>query len=545
MKLNRIIKPLADEKGVMLVVGILLVAVLAILGTTALLNSTTDLKISGNYRSGEEVLYAAEAGAEYGVNRLRAALKVLNGSTSSVVPPTMSGFSFTTSGFLAKVGTETQKTVTKGDYAGLMAYCQNYTITSTAAKNNTNSRATVIYNMEDQLIPLFQFGIFYEQDLEMLPGANMTFSGGRIHSNSDMYMYSSATLTINTRVTAAGDIYHGRKDSTVSPGTNNVMIANSSGTLKGLNFDSSSSTWKEDATSTWGGTVKSEDHGITSLNMPLSTSSSNPIDILGTTDSSSLHAQSGLRIIDGTAYDKSGNVLDLTAGGTYTNPITVTSSDFTDQRESKVMSTVQVDVSVLASNPVAMAALNDPPTGCDSGILYVSSDNITNPAVRLINGSSLPTGGLSVATNNPLYIQGDYNTDNKAAAVFSDALTVLSNSWNDTNSASGISSRPATATTVNTAVVTGNVATAGSNYSGGVENLIRFLENWSGQTFTYGGSLACLWQSQQATTKWPGTGSVYNAPTRNWSYNISLSNLPPGTPRVRNLEKISWRQVTN
>ncbi|OPY91230.1 MAG: hypothetical protein A4E72_00215 [Syntrophus sp. PtaU1.Bin208] len=209
------------------------------------------------------------------------------------------------------------------------------------------------------------------------------------------------------------------------------------------------------------------------------------------------------------------------------------------------MSTVQVDVSVLASNPVAMAALADPPTGCDSGILYVSSDNITNPSVRLVNGSSLPTGGLSVATNNPLYIQGDYNTDNKAAAVFSDALTVLSNSWNDANSASGISSRTASATTVNAAVVTGNVATSGSNYSGGVENLIRFLENWSGKTFTYGGSLACLWESQQATTRWPGTGSVYNAPTRNWSYNINLNNLPPGTPRVRNLEKISWRQATN
>jgi len=359
-----------------------------------------------------------------------------------------------------------------------------------------------------------------------------------------MYMYSSATLTINTNVTAAGDIHHGRKDYTVSPGTNNVMIGNSSGTLVGLNFDSSSSTWKEDATSMWGGKVKTEDHGVKSLNMPLS-SSSDPISILGTTDSSSLYAQSGLRIVDGTAYDKSGNALDLTAGGTYTNPITVTSSDFTDKRESKTMSTVEVDIAVLASNPVAMAALNDPPTGCDSGILYVSSDNITNPAVRLVNGSTLPSGGLSVATDNPLYIKGDYNTANAPAAVFSDALTVLSNNWSDSNSASSIGSRTASATTVNAAVVTGNVATSGSNYSGGVENLIRFLENWSGQTFTYGGSLACLWQSQQATARWPGTGSIYNAPNRNWSYNINLSNLPPGTPRVRNLQRITWRQATN
>ena len=57
------------------------------------------------------------------------------------------------------------------------------------------------------------------------------------------------------------------------------------------------------------------------------------------------------------------------------------------------MGVVQVDIGVLRSNAVAMAALNDPPTGGEAGILYVSSTSahLTNPAVRLINGGTIPT----------------------------------------------------------------------------------------------------------------------------------------------------------
>ncbi|MCG6536509.1 MAG: pilus assembly PilX N-terminal domain-containing protein, partial [Syntrophales bacterium LBB04] len=176
-----------------LVVVILMMAVLTILGTTAMLATSTDLLIGSNYRMNEQALYAAESGAEYGLNRLRAALLVLNGSTSTVVPPTISGFTFENTGsFLALSGGVQQKTVT-GNFAGLTGFCQKYIITSAALQSNTNARATVVYELEDQLIPLFQFGIFFQNDLEMLPGANMSFTGGRIHSNNDIYMFPYGT----------------------------------------------------------------------------------------------------------------------------------------------------------------------------------------------------------------------------------------------------------------------------------------------------------------------------------------------------------------
>ena len=85
---------------------------------------------------------------------------------------------------------------------------------------------------------------------------------------------------------------------------------------------------------------------------------------------------------------------------------------------------------------------------------------------------------------------------------------------------------------MNTAVMSGNRNTAGSQYSGGLENFMRFLENWSNVTYNYNGSLVCLWQSNQVQGAWPGTG-VYNPPKRNWSFSMAVNDLPPGTPRVR------------
>jgi hypothetical protein len=198
--------PESSEKGITLVIVILMVAVFAVLASTAMLATSTDLQISGNYRMSDQALYAAEAGAEYGLNRLRAALLVLGGSTSSVIPPTVSGFTFeNTASFLAPSGGVVQKTVT-GNFAGLTGFCQKYILRSAVLKNNTNVRAAVVYELEDQLIPLFQFGIFYQNRLEINPGADMTFTGGRIHSNTAINMrpYSGKTLSVDSIVTSAG-----------------------------------------------------------------------------------------------------------------------------------------------------------------------------------------------------------------------------------------------------------------------------------------------------------------------------------------------------
>jgi hypothetical protein len=93
--------------------------------------------------------------------------------------------------------------------------------------------------------------------------------------------------------------------------------------------------------------------------------------------------------------------------------------------------------------------------------------------------------------------------------------------------------------------MTGYKATVGTQYSGGVENFPRFLEDWTNLTFTYSGSLDALLNIQQATGNWVYGGNVYQAPVRNWSYGMSATSLPPGTPKVRLVQKLSQVQPFN
>ena len=553
--LRRTVRP-GNDHGVVLIVVLILLAILSLIGLAANRNAVVDTAIASNHAASLRAFHAAEAGTEYGFNRLRYLLP----STPIVTAPTIAGFTFDTFSVAAQPPSTTA--VLTGTWAGLTAVLTTYNITSTARENTSNATATVTMQVQDQLIPVFQFGIFYQNDLEMLPGANMTFTGGRIHTNSNLYMNpdGSATLSVDSKITSANNIYHRREDRTSTQ--NPVQIKDAGGTYRSMTIDSDTANWATLSQSTspgpgWGGTVKSKDNGVTGLNLPEPTGT---LDILGQGDGS-MYQKSGLRILNGTATNKDGATVNLkyrdnnykdshgnliwdpgTTPGTSNpnvNPLTTTDT-FYDQREQKTVTVAELDIAKLQNSTNAMAALNNPPSGQDAHVMYISSSD----SVRLVNGSTLPDGGLTIASNRPVYVEGDYNVANKPAAVLGDALTVLSNAWDDTHGAQALSSRVASSTTVNAAFMTGNKNTTGSQYSGGVENLMRFLEDWSGKTMTYAGSLVCLWQSQYATGNWPGTGTVYNPPTRNWSYGIDMNHLPPGTPCVRNINRLMWRHVT-
>ena len=198
-------------------------------------------------------------------------------------------------------------------------------------------------------------------------------------------------------------------------------------------------------------------------------------------------------------------------------------------------------------------------TGVTSNIFYTTNyTQFAIPGVVLTNGATLPPNGLSVVTPDPAYILGNWNvstnggtmttqTTNTAntlpSAVYADAITILSPAWNPANSTLGIASRNASADTVNAAFLTGNVPSNGTTYSGGVENFPRFLESWSGVDFWYNGSMVEMFPSQIANAPWPGTGTVYNPPTRNWTFDNNFNNpseLPPLTPRVINIIRAQW-----
>ena len=74
-------------------------------------------------------------------------------------------------------------------------------------------------------------------------------------------------------------------------------------------------------------------------------------------------------------------------------------------------------------------------------------------------------------------------------------------------------------------------------YSGGVENYLRTLENWSSSSLWYNGSFVAMFPSEYATNYWQQTGGFYLAPNRRFAYDTNFvrqTGLPPLTPMVVN-----------
>jgi Tfp pilus assembly protein PilX len=62
--------PLGDEKGIVLVIAMLLLLVLTLIGISSISSSFFEMKISGNDRFGKAAFYASEGGVQVGINQL-------------------------------------------------------------------------------------------------------------------------------------------------------------------------------------------------------------------------------------------------------------------------------------------------------------------------------------------------------------------------------------------------------------------------------------------------------------------------------------------
>jgi hypothetical protein len=57
-----------NDRGIALIIVLVMLLLLSILGATMLATSTSELRIAGNYRNSEESFYAAESALAFGVN---------------------------------------------------------------------------------------------------------------------------------------------------------------------------------------------------------------------------------------------------------------------------------------------------------------------------------------------------------------------------------------------------------------------------------------------------------------------------------------------
>ena len=432
------------------------------------------------------------------------------------------------------VSVQTGGSVLKTEIAGLV---KTYEIEAIGTSLIDGSQVKLTQQFEAALIPIFQFAVFYDNDLEIAPGPDMTLIG-RVHSNGNLWVQAGTNLNMDSYVTCAGNLLHGRK----GPGVvvdGNVYIKDTDGNYRNMKnadnsfLESTDSYWYDSASTRWDGRVQDAAFGQRPLNLPLN-NSGDPHKLIerGSGNADSYEHLAAIKVIDGAIYAQIGGVWQditgiLPAG-------TVTNKSFYDAREGTNVNATEIDMSLFKSSGYY-------PGG---GIMYASDDRSgTFNALRLTNGADLGRP-LSIFSENPVYVEGNFNSVNKQpAAIAGDAVTFLSNAWADSASTLGKDSRIATPTVCNVSILTGNTNTTSTDYNGGLENLPRFLENWENVRFTWSGSMINLWNSQQANGNWNDT--YYTPPIRDWLYDSDLDDpakLPPGTPMLRVFQRTGWKQ---
>ncbi|HTQ51550.1 MAG TPA: hypothetical protein VMJ12_12625 [Candidatus Acidoferrales bacterium] len=474
--------------------------------------------------------------------------------------------------------------------SGLVQDCTNM-CTATPLNQGVNLSASVRQTSKFALIPLFQYAIFYNMDLEVNPGSAMTING-HVHSNNSIYATGSGASTpliFGNNVDASTGINYMRKTNFDGTDTRTGNVIATNGTVVG---------------------------NAASLTMPIGTNN-NPTAVqalLGipptgmavpnsagysTNGQVYLYNASDLIVSNGVAggtnitvyYNNQNNVSGLTLvspdvvqtnkSGVVTNAYYtwITNVTFYDYRETDTVKATQIDVSKLnawlanssslgGSQYNSKNSTGSTTKGHAINSIYVYNsatlDSANLPAVRVVNGQQLPSAGLTISTAQPIYVVGNYNTTTdgvhfatslgsttngytRPAALMGDAVSILSTNWHDSyNSSTDLSTRTAVNTTINAATLEGIVqSTAVGNtkyYSGGLENFLRLNEQWSGDTLTYNGSIVVLFPSQYATNYW--INASYGVPTRAWGYDLTFSKgasyLPPLTPTAKYIYRQTW-----
>ncbi len=114
---------------------------------------------------------------------------------------------------------------------GLNALRDEWQIETTATEKASGVQVALRRKFYNNRIPVFQFGIFYDDDLEFHPGPRFDF-GGRVHSNGNLFLMAQTGLYFSSRVSAVGQVLTdvARNGRSATQWGENVWIRNGSGT---------------------------------------------------------------------------------------------------------------------------------------------------------------------------------------------------------------------------------------------------------------------------------------------------------------------------
>jgi hypothetical protein len=228
----------SDQRGVVLVMALILMGLLSALAAAYSMIVKADTVLRGAAGRTRHGFYAAEAGLNVGMAEFANIFKhygvptdgdfeersvTVGDRTVYYQLAPVPGYDPCTEG----EDEDCYTTIPAGEkFAGLKSIPYRYTVRSTAINAEGDEEAELGAEFDIHNIPIFQFLAFYANDLEILPGPDMNLHG-RIHTNGNLYLNANNTLTIgdlnplipNVQVSAAQNIYRGRKDNGSCGGT--------------------------------------------------------------------------------------------------------------------------------------------------------------------------------------------------------------------------------------------------------------------------------------------------------------------------------------
>lgn len=491
------------DSGYALVVALSLVAILAVVLTTYSLVTVGNTKTSRSSSNASAGFYASEAALNARAEQIRAKFKGFE-TPSGITPTTCLPNVTSGSGdYACKTdvvgGRNVTSYVTEGDsknitipagelFENLNAEETNFTVSGQAIGVNNTPEAITSLTFHSRLVPLFQFAVFFDKDLEFTNTATLNLSGP-VHTNGNLFLDSGTgsgtALTIQGQVTAANNIYRGWKHSNSCGGT--VRIADAGTVLQTMACGGGRTQKTGSDLTVYGGQVKDK---LGALEVP-------SVEQLQAQMGAQYWDQADVRIVlkrtggltgsfSPFFVSQSGTVFPVTCSALQLAP------NFRDNREAqywsaqssatdkaratRIMLNVDVqnlltclEVNKLALNlagglantsqgglVIFMTVDDSASTSISGGLLNPVLGNgsngaiaHTNPplpnnyAVRLYNGATLRSTnathpvpkGITFVTDQAAFIQGNFNSTPGTwipTAVMSDSINVLSQGWSTT-----------------------------------------------------------------------------------------------------------------
>lgn len=283
---------------------------------------------------------------------------------------------------------------------------------------------------EKQIVAPWNFAIFYVDDLEIHPGPQFTVTGA-VHSNGKVYTGHSS-LTFANKMSYGddwsigfmpGDSTHPETPQSPSWPSNQPPSREQGQQPYGLDASRIFSTTDASLNNDSYREIVEQRQGTGTDPFTDITDPSNP-------RKARYYDQADIRILIGTGgaitvKDNTDTVISSTGNGNanlkavydLVNSAVSTGGSIQDNREAASVKVSTLDVRKLYD---AFKTGGTMTSMGFNGVLYISDTTAasapagTRRAIRLLNGALIPQGGLTIASDNGIYIQGDYNTGKTA-----------------------------------------------------------------------------------------------------------------------------------